>query len=134
VAWHEGFTVSDFDAAKLLTAAVVDQARERAAREEYTRPITLTACHELEWYYRQLRTAEETSVTPGDQRFLEARNQFAGPRFRLFYRLWKQCGDDVLWNLRTSYVGDQLERGEGRLEFVVLPRQYLHLSHLVGVA
>jgi hypothetical protein len=74
------------------------------------------------------------SVTPTDTRFLDARNQFAGPRFHLLYRMWKQCGNDVIWNLLVSHVRDHLERGEGRLEFVVLPRQHLHLSHLVGVA
>jgi hypothetical protein len=31
-AWLEGFTVSDFDTAKLLTAAVVDQARKHRKR------------------------------------------------------------------------------------------------------
>src|SRR3954470_23875865 len=31
-AWLDGFTVSDFDAAKLLTAAVVDQARKHRKR------------------------------------------------------------------------------------------------------
>ena len=107
---------------------------ERALREEYTRSITLTASHELEWYFKQLRTAEETSVRPTDTRFLDARYQFGGPHFRLLYRIWKQCGNDVIWNLLVSHVRDQMERGEGRLEFVVLPRQYLHLSHLVGVA
>jgi hypothetical protein len=31
-AWLEGFTVSDFDPAKLLTAAVIDQARKLRKR------------------------------------------------------------------------------------------------------
>src|SRR5262245_1833669 len=31
-AWLEGFTVSDFDPAKLLTAAVIDQARKHRKR------------------------------------------------------------------------------------------------------
>ena len=31
-AWLEGFTVSEFDAAKLLTAAVIDQARKHRKR------------------------------------------------------------------------------------------------------
>jgi hypothetical protein len=112
----------------------IDGVPERALREEYTRSITLTASHELEWYFKQLRTAEETSVTPTDTRFLDARYQFGGPHFRLLYRIWRQSSNDVIWNLLVSHVRDQMERGEGRLEFVVLPRQYLHLSHLVGVA
>ena len=32
-AWLEGFTVSDFDPAMLLTAAVIDQARKRPPDE-----------------------------------------------------------------------------------------------------
>jgi hypothetical protein len=36
-AWLEGFTVSEFDPAKLLTAAVIDQARKHRKRPPVSR-------------------------------------------------------------------------------------------------
>ena len=48
--------------------------------------------------------------------------------------LVQQYGESVLWDAKSMILADQLERGWGRVEFVPLSRQYLHLSPLVGVA
>jgi hypothetical protein len=107
---------------------------ERAFREEVARPLNPSDPDEIRWYFQQLRLAEGVSARPVDPRFVEAERRFAGARFRLLYRLWRQCGDNVVWNLRAPHLRDKLERGEARIEFVVLNRQYLHRSHLVGIA
>jgi len=48
-------------------------------------------------------------------------------------RLWQQYGESILWDAKPTILADQLERGWGRVEFVPLSRQYLHLSPLVDV-
>jgi hypothetical protein len=40
----------------------------------------------------------------------------------------------ALWNIKSPVLRDQLQWGDGRLEFMDLPHQYLRLTSLVGVA
>ena len=49
-------------------------------------------------------------------------------------RVWQQEGNPAIWAAQSGVLKDALERGEGRVEFVKLTRQYCHLSSLVGVA
>lgn len=55
-------------------------------------------------------------------------------RIRALYKAWLLHGDTVLWNSCSPVLPDAIDRGSGGFEFVPLKRQYLHLSHLVGVA
>ena len=59
--------------------------------------------------------------------------QFSAPRFKVLYRLW-QYGNDVLWNTSSTLLVEKFDRGLASVEVIVLSRQYLHLTHLVGVA
>ena len=52
----------------------------------------------------------------------------------MLYRLWLQYGDDVLGNTYSTLLVDKFDRGLASVECIVLSRQYLHLTHLVGVA
>ena len=40
----------------------------------------------------------------------------------------------ALWNIKSPVLRDQLQWGDGCLEFMDLPHQYLRLTSLVGVA
>jgi hypothetical protein len=48
--------------------------------------------------------------------------------------MWYQQGDAALSAAASWTLREALACGEGRLEFVELSHQYLHLSSLVGVA
>ena len=100
--------------------------------EELATPLRPSEADELGWHFEQRRHANKGSATC-DPRFVEAAKRFSAPRFRALYRLWLQHGDSVLWNTYSTLLADKFERGEAKVEFVVLSRQYLHLSPLVGV-
>lgn len=55
-------------------------------------------------------------------------------RFRALYRMWERDPHNALRYAKSPILHDQLERGDGRMEFVNLTRQYLQLGALVGVA
>ena len=63
-----------------------------------------------------------------------AHRKFSAARFDALYRLWLQRGAQALWALQTPILRDQLQRGEGRIEFAELPHQYLQLTPLIGGA
>jgi hypothetical protein len=107
---------------------------KRAVFEELARPLPASEADELGWFFRERARARETAAWVPDGRFAEARRRFNAPRFRMLHRLWQQYGENVLWDAKSTILADQLERGWGRVEFVLLSRQYLHLSPLVGVA
>ena len=45
-----------------------------------------------------------------------------------------EAGDPAIWLTQSPTFRDALERGDGRIESVVLPYSYLHLSSLIGTA
>jgi hypothetical protein len=63
-----------------------------------------------------------------------ASKRLQAARFRVRYRMWQLKPYDALADLYSHILPDQLARGEGRVEFVELSRQYLRLTSLVGVA
>jgi hypothetical protein len=106
----------------------------RAARDELATPLRLSISEELEWYFRERQRRENSANAIDQERFRRARAAFQAPRFRVLYRAWQKQGDSVLWATTSSVLRDALERQEGRVEFVRLSHQYMHLSSLVGVA
>lgn len=107
---------------------------KRAVFEELARPLHPSEADELGWFFKERKRARETAAWVPDARFEEARRRFNAPRFRMLHRLWQQYGENTLWDAMSTILSDQLERGWGRVEFVLLSRQYLHLSPLVGLA
>jgi len=92
---------------------------------------------ELLWFFRERKRSSETISTPParpDLRFRKAVKAFSAPRFSALYRAWLAEGDIVVWRAQSSVTADAVSLGRGRLKCVVLSRQYLHLSRLVGVA
>ena len=108
-----------------------------AAREELATPLPNESYEELQWYFpeRQRRLRHRGAGAPkDDHRYGNDCFTFRAARFRALFRLWQQIGDRAIWQARSFILRDALARGEGRVEFVRLSRQYLHLARLVGAA
>jgi hypothetical protein len=107
---------------------------EEAARDELATPLRLSTAQELEWYFHERQRHEQAPAVADEDRFRRARAAFSAPRYRVLYRAWQKHGDSVVWATTSHVLRDALERKEGRVEFVQLSHQYMHLSSLVGVA
>jgi hypothetical protein len=106
----------------------------QAARDELATPLRLNMAQELEWYFHERQRHEQALDVADEDRFRRARAAFSAPRYRVLYRAWQKHGDSVVWATTSHVLRDALERKEGRVEFVQLSHQYMHLSSLVGVA
>lgn len=105
-----------------------------AVRDELATPLTPASVDELESVFRhRAGTAGATRPAP-DFDLATAKRKFAAARFRARYRMWQVDPSMALWGVQSSSLRDQLARGEGRIEFMELPHQYLRLASLVGVA
>src|SRR5262245_55906083 len=103
-----------------------------AARDAFLMPLTMGQVDELEWYFRA-RRGELVCPSPDcDLNLPTAARKFSAARFEALYRMWQQRGVQALSAMLSPTLRDQLQRGQGRLEFVELPRQYLQLTPLVG--
>ena len=105
-----------------------------AAREELATPLSLSQSQELQWWCRERHRRPADGISPDPERARVAAATFRSPRFRVLDRLWQQHGDPVIWSAQSAVLRDALERQTGRVEFLPLSHQYLHLSSLVGVA
>ena len=105
-----------------------------AFTQELAAPITPSQADELQWFFRERSRLKAAPSEAKSDRFRRASLEFRQPRFGFLYRRWERHGDAAIWAAMSPVLRDGLERGEGRVEFVQLPDQYLHLSSLVGVA
>jgi hypothetical protein len=105
-----------------------------AVRDAFLMPVEPHEVPELDWYFR-LR--EGQLVCPSRDPDLDpitARRKFGAARFEAIFRTWQQRGAQALWALQVPILREQLQRGDGRIEFAELPHQYLQLTPLVGRA
>jgi hypothetical protein len=105
-----------------------------AAREQLATPLPPSAVEDLEWFFAERRRRQDQLSQSVSERFRNAAMMFRAPQFQALNRAWQQDGNPVLWSARSVVLRDALQRGDGRVEFVPLTRQYCHLSSLVGVA
>jgi hypothetical protein len=103
-------------------------------REELESPLHPRTVEELKWYFGQLRAVPNARTRPPGERFERAAESFERPRFYLLYRHWLKKGDSALDGAFSSVTFDALASGAGRIESVVLPHRYDHLSPLVDHA
>ncbi len=97
-------------------------------------PLSPRDAEELDWYFRG-RQGEVVCPSPDpDLDLRTAALKFSAARFEALYRMWLQRGTDALRAMQVPTLRDQLQRSWGRLEFAVLPHQYLQLTPLVGDA
>jgi hypothetical protein len=103
-----------------------------AVRDAFMTQMTSREVEQLEWYFRG-RQGEVIGLSQWrDLDIPTAARTFGAARFEALYRAWLQRGDDALHTMQTPFLRDQLQRGEGRIEFAELPHQYLQLTPLVG--
>ena len=105
-----------------------------AVRDAFLMPLESRDVDELDWYFRARRGEV---VCPSPDRDLDlptAAKRFGAARFEALYRVWLQRGDRALRAMQTPTLRDQLQRGEGRVEFAELPHQYLQLTPFVGTS
>lgn len=105
-----------------------------AARETLATPMTPAVAEGVRQYFHERKQRQETPSEPPDRGFRSTGQAYGTPRFQALFRVWQQEGDPAIWAAQSVSLKDALERHTGRVEFVRLSRQYLHLSSLVGVA
>lgn len=105
-----------------------------AARESLATPIPLSTAEAVRSYFQERKRRQEQPSAPPDDSFRSAAMAYRAPRFQALFRAWQQQGDPIIWAAQSATLKDALERHTGRVEFVRLTHQYLHLSSLVGVA
>jgi hypothetical protein len=101
--------------------------------EEFDTPLHPRTIEDVRWYFEQLRATSDPNSRLGEQRFLRARQAFDRPRFHALYSRWTKAGDHALEPLSSTRISEALATGAGRVESVVLPHSYEHLSPLVDV-
>jgi hypothetical protein len=105
-----------------------------ALREELASPLSPVVLAELRWYFEQCRlAAKDRTGLPSDARFRRIEQAFDASRYRVLYRRWLADGDTALDVVGSSAIAEKLERGAGRLECVVLPHSYRHLTPLASL-
>ena len=105
-----------------------------AVRDAFGTPLMPHQVDELDWFFRA-RQGRATEPAPDpDLTVATGAQKFGAARFRALERQWEREGISTLWSAQSTTLSDQLQRGEGRVEFTELSRQYLQLTPLVGVA
>ena len=89
---------------------------------------------ELDWFFRARRGRATEPAPDRDLSLATGAKKFGAARFRALERRWESEGLPALWSAQSTTLSDQLQRGEGRVEFVEVSRQYLQLTPLVGIA
>lgn len=107
---------------------------EAAAYDQLAKSLRTSEVDELRWLFRQRKAAASDAPDHDSARFAAASKAFRGPRFQALYRRWLEYSDPALWMAQSPAFLDALERGDGRIECVILPHSYLHLSSLIGTA
>ena len=105
-----------------------------AVRDELATPLRMSQVDELESVFRHRAGTAGASDTAPDFDITTSKRKFTAARFRARYRMWQVDPSMALWGVHSTSLRDQLSRGEGRIEFMDLPHQYLRLTSLVGVA
>jgi hypothetical protein len=113
----------------------IGQRAKQVVWNQLLTPIRTPVLDELRWYFQQLRSHPTPSRSDDlDERFYDARDAFAAPRFKALYRAWKQDGEPVLAGAGSRAISDAVNAQAGRVETLELGHRYGHLSPLVAVA
>jgi len=105
-----------------------------AVRDELATRLEPGAVAELEWVFRVRAGQVDVKDVPAGLDLAAASKRLRAARFRVRYRMWQRQPDQALSDLYSHILPEQLARGQGRVELVELPHQYLRLTSLVGVA
>jgi len=111
----------------------LDNAYLKMANPELSQVLSRKHVERLRAYFEQRRAAQTGDARPRSADFDLARRAYRGERFELLYRGWLIEGDAVLEAASSPQFEQALKDGRGRIESVVLPHQYRHLSLLVAL-
>ena len=107
----------------------------QAAWNQLATPLREPVLGELRWYFDRLRDVPSGSLAEADNaRFQRSRRAFQSSLFRVLYRAWQQDGEAVLTVAASPVISHALTSGAAKIETLVLPHAYSHLSPLVAVA
>ena len=107
---------------------------QNLVKEELASPVRDQVATALKRYFEQRRAHEIDGARIDDEEsYYLARSGFRAPRFQMLYRRWLREGDAALEYASSRAIAAAIERGSGRVECVVLPHQYRHLSPVLGV-
>jgi len=107
---------------------------QKDARAQIAAPLRDMLRDELRWYFERLRAGRREATDDDGERFKRAERAFRGDRYPVVYRAWLQDGERALAVASSPAISDALDANVGRIEPLVLPHSYGHLSPLVGVA
>jgi hypothetical protein len=108
------------------------EAHAKVADEEFRSTLRPVVIDDLRRYFNERRRRVETDCEPPDQEHFDyAEQAFKTPRYQQLYRRWLTDGDRV-FDLVTEGLKHALDSGAGRIETLVLPHQYRHLSPLLN--
>jgi hypothetical protein len=105
----------------------------KAAEGQLSQVVSPKQVDLLRTYFEQRRSTPTPGVRQRSAEFDLARRAFGGERFEVLYRRWLIDGDAVLEGVSSPCLRQALKDGRGRIESVVLPHQYRHLSLLVAL-
>ena len=91
-----------------------------AVRDAFLMPLTPQQTEELDWYFRARRGEVVCPARDRDLDLATAARTFGAARFEALDRLWQHRGAHALWTMQGTTLRDQLQRGEGRVEFAEL--------------
>jgi hypothetical protein len=110
----------------------VYDAYQTVIHEELESPLHPVTIRELQWYFEHRDQATREPAHPQTQGFLNVGAKvFGTPRFTEMYRRWQTHGNVVFEGPSSPAIAEALSTGRGRVECVVLPHTYRHLSPLV---
>jgi hypothetical protein len=102
-------------------------------KEELASPVRREVADRLKWYFEQRRAHElESARLEDEETYYLSRAGFRAPRFQVLYKRWSREGNAALDYATSQAIADAIERGSGRVECVVLPHQYHHLSPVLS--
>jgi hypothetical protein len=108
---------------------------EQDLRESLHWPFRRTDVGDVRSYFQQRRALELQRIRPAEiERFDQLHNAHDAHRYEALYRFWRSEGDAILDTLAAPRISRALATGSGRVEAVVLPHHYTHLSPLAAFA
>jgi hypothetical protein len=106
---------------------------QRVIHEELDAPLQPATIAELKWHFEHRQKAIGSSNSAPTQALLDRAEVFNTPRFTPLYRRWLKHGDTAFETLSSPVLGEALANGTGRIECLVLPHSYRHLSPLASL-
>jgi hypothetical protein len=99
--------------------------------EELKAPLQAATMIELKAHFERRRARGNDRIDRTYELLDPNAQMFHGERFQLLYRRWLRHGDAAFESALSSAIGDALADGSAKIDPVVLPHSYRHLSPLV---